>query len=112
MKQPQETPSKGFVIVATKRTQFLMGAQNLAESILDHYEDARITLFTEQQFLDDPDTQKYLTSYENVLPTPLPGIPVYLNFLLGFISLSASPTLHDSKKGFFSSSGLLSAVFS
>lgn len=70
MNQPQETPSKGFVIVATKRTQFLMGAQNLAESILDHYEDARITLFTEQQFLDDPDTQKYLTSYENVLPTP------------------------------------------
>lgn len=66
----QENPTKGFVIVATKRTQFLMGAQNLAESVLDHYEDARITLFTEQKFIDDPETQKYLTSYEHVLPTP------------------------------------------
>jgi hypothetical protein len=66
----QENPTKGFVIVATKRIQFLMGAQNLAESVLDHYEDARITLFTEQRFIDDPETQKYLTSYEYVLPTP------------------------------------------
>ena len=70
MNNLKETPSKGYVIVATKRTQFLMGAQNLAESILDYYEDARITLFTEQRFIDDPATQKYLTSYEQVLPTP------------------------------------------
>jgi hypothetical protein len=66
----QETLSKGYVIVATKKVSFLIGAQNLAESILDHNEDARITLFTEQGFLDDPEMSKYFTSYENVLPTP------------------------------------------
>ena len=66
----QETLSKGYVIVATKKVSFLIGAQNLAESIIDHNEAARITLFTEQAFLDDPEMGKHLTSYENVLPTP------------------------------------------
>lgn len=70
MNKKPETPSKGYITVATKRIQFLIGAQNLAESILDHYEDARITLFTEQRFIDDPKCQQYLSSFEQVIATP------------------------------------------
>lgn len=65
----QENPSKGFVVVASRRIQFLMSAQNLAESILDYYPEAKITLFTEQKFIDDVETQKYFTPFEQVLPT-------------------------------------------
>ena len=53
MQQPQN-PSKGFITVATKRETFLIAAHNLCQSILDHYEDAKVTLFTEQRFIDDP----------------------------------------------------------
>jgi len=73
LKQPQQNqknPSKGFVTVATQTIHFIIGAQNLAESILDYDEEARVTLFTEQHFIDDPEMQKYFTPFEYVLPTP------------------------------------------
>jgi len=70
MNKKPESPTKGYVTVATKRTQFLIGAQNLAESLLDHDEDANITLFTEQQFIDDPKCQQYFSSFEKVIATP------------------------------------------
>lgn len=40
--------SKGFVIVASKKINFYRYAVNLAESILDFYEDAKITLYCEE----------------------------------------------------------------
>ena len=66
----KKNPTKGFLIVATKRKQFLMGADNVKESILDHYPEAKITLFTEQHFIDDPECQKYFRDFDHVLPTP------------------------------------------
>ena len=65
----KKNPTKGFLIVATKRKQFLIGADNLKESILDHYPEAKITLFTEQHFIDDPECQKYFRDFDQVLPT-------------------------------------------
>jgi len=69
MSKAKEQPTKVFVTVATKRKTFLIGADNLKESLLDHYSDAKITLFTEQQFIDDPDCQKYFRDFDQVLPT-------------------------------------------
>ena len=66
----QKNLSKGFITVATKRKQFLVGADNLKESILDHYEDAKITLFTEQKFIDDPECQHFFRDYDQVIATP------------------------------------------
>mgnify|MGYP003314854748 CR=1 FL=1 len=66
----KKNPTKGFLIVATKRKQFLMGADNVKESILDHYPEAKITLFTEQHFIDDPECQEYFRDFDHVLPTP------------------------------------------
>lgn len=66
----KENPTKGFVTVATKRKQFLMGADNLKESLLTHLPDAKITLFTEQHFIDDPSCQRYFRDFDKVLPTP------------------------------------------
>ena len=63
-------PSKGFVTVASKRKQFLMGADNLKESILDYYPEAKITLFTEQHFIDDPECQIYFQDFDQVIATP------------------------------------------
>jgi glutathione peroxidase-family protein len=63
-------PSKGFVTVASKRKQFLMGADNLKESILDYYPEAKITLFTEQRFIDDPKCQIYFQDFDQVIATP------------------------------------------
>ena len=48
----KKNPTKGFLTVATKRKQFLMSADNLKESLLDHYPEAKITLFTEQRFIN------------------------------------------------------------
>lgn len=66
----KENPTKGFVTVATKRKNFLIGADNLKESLLDHYPDAKITLFTEQHFIDDPSCEAYFRDFDKVLPTP------------------------------------------
>lgn len=65
----KKNPTKGFLTVATKRKQFLMGADNLKESLLDHYPEAKITLFTEQHFIDDPECQQYFRDFDQVLPT-------------------------------------------
>jgi len=66
----QKNPSKGFITVATRQKQFLIGAENLCQSILDHYEDAKVTLFTEQRFIDDPECQHYFTDFDQVIATP------------------------------------------
>lgn len=44
--------SKGFLIVASKRRSFYVFALNLIDSIRDYYEDADITLVTEERFID------------------------------------------------------------
>lgn len=61
--------TKGFVLVATKRLSFFKAGCYLAETILDHMPDAKITLFTEQQFIDDSSLQKDLSPFDKVLPT-------------------------------------------
>jgi hypothetical protein len=66
----KKNPTKGFLTVATKRKQFLMSADNLKESLLDHYPEAKFTLFTEQHFIDDPSCQNYFRDFDQVLPTP------------------------------------------
>ena len=70
MNQTKGLPSKGFVTVASKRKQFIMGADNLKESILDYYPEAKITLFTEQRFIDDPECQTYFRDFDQVIATP------------------------------------------
>lgn len=70
MNNRMENPSKGFVIVATQKIQFLIGASNLAQSILDHYEDAKITLFTEQKWIDDPKYHSHFQDLDQVIATP------------------------------------------
>lgn len=49
----QQNPSKGFVIVASKKPAFYYSAINLIESIWDYYPEAQFALFTEKRFLDD-----------------------------------------------------------
>jgi hypothetical protein len=51
--------SKGFVIVATRKPNFYKYAVNLANSILDYYEDARITLFCEPWMLEEQDKELF-----------------------------------------------------
>jgi len=63
-------PTKGFITVASKRKQFLMGADNLKESILDFYPEAKVTLFTEQRFIEDPECQIYFRDFDQVIVTP------------------------------------------
>jgi len=46
-------PSKGFVVVASKKPAFYYSALNLIESLLDYMPDARVTLFTEDRFKDE-----------------------------------------------------------
>jgi len=46
-------PSKGYVLVASKKINFYKYAVNLAESILDYHEDAKITLFCEPWMVED-----------------------------------------------------------
>ena len=47
------TKSKGFVIVASRKINFYRYAINLAESILDYNEDAKITLYCEEWMFED-----------------------------------------------------------
>tara|TARA_B100000575_G_C23125338_1_gene651907 strand:+ start:734 stop:1525 length:792 start_codon:yes stop_codon:yes gene_type:complete len=61
-------PTKGYVIVATKRKSYLQCGSNLAESILDNYPEAKITLFTQQDFIDN--YSEYFKPFDKVLPTP------------------------------------------
>ena len=66
----KKSPSRGYITVATKRKQFLIGADNLKESILDFNEEAKITLYTEQRFIDDPTLQHHFRYYDKVIATP------------------------------------------
>lgn len=45
--------SKGYVLVASNKINFYRYAINLAESILDYYEDAKITLFCEEWMFEE-----------------------------------------------------------
>ena len=45
-------PTKGYVIVASRRNFFYVSALNLIESIRDFYPDAKVCLVTEEKFLD------------------------------------------------------------
>ena len=47
------TPSKGFVIVASRNSNFYTYAVNLIESIKDWYPEAKICLVTEERFVDE-----------------------------------------------------------
>ena len=46
-------PTKGYVLVASKKINFYRYAINLSESILDYYEDAKITLFCEEWMFEE-----------------------------------------------------------
>jgi hypothetical protein len=46
-------PTKGYVIVASRKKFFYHSACNLIESILDYYPEAKCTLVTEPHFVDD-----------------------------------------------------------
>lgn len=47
--------SKGFVIVASKKKGFYRAAKKLAESIRDFWEDANITFFTHEHWVEEED---------------------------------------------------------
>lgn len=47
------TPSKGFVVVASRNQNFYVYAVNLIESIKDWYPEAQICLVTEERFIDE-----------------------------------------------------------
>jgi hypothetical protein len=51
-KKIKSNPSKGFITVASNLKSFYSLACNLAESILDYMPDAKITLVTEEKFVD------------------------------------------------------------
>jgi len=53
MKNQVSSKTKGYLIVASRNRNFYVQAINLAESILDFYPEAKITLVTEEQFVDD-----------------------------------------------------------
>lgn len=54
--------TKGYVIVASNKINFYRYAINLAESILDFYEDAKITLFCEEWMFEE----KHRELFDNV----------------------------------------------
>lgn len=45
-------PSRGYVVVASRRSFFYVSALNLIESIRDFHPDAKVCLVTEEKFLD------------------------------------------------------------
>jgi len=45
-------PSKGYVVVASRRSFFYVSALNLIKSIRDFYPEAKVCLVTEEKFLD------------------------------------------------------------
>lgn len=49
----QVEKSKGYIIVASHNHNFYVQAVYLAETILDYYPEAKITLVTEERFMDD-----------------------------------------------------------
>ncbi len=68
--QKKKDPSKGYVVVATKRQAFLAAAQNLAEGILDYDLNAKITLFAQKSWVEDPEYKKYFAPFDQVIVTP------------------------------------------
>ena len=68
-KQQKVDTSKGIILIASMSAAYYKAAIRCAISIKDHYPDARITLFTHNDFIDDKD--RFL--FENVIT----GIPVH-----------------------------------
>jgi hypothetical protein len=56
--------SKGFVLVASNKPNFYKYAVNLAESILDFYPEARITLFCEPWMVEEQDKDIFENIFE------------------------------------------------
>lgn len=50
--EQQKQPTKGFVVVASKKPAFYYSAMNLIESVWDYMPDAQFALFTEKRFMD------------------------------------------------------------
>ena len=48
-----QEPSKGYLIVASKKKTFLLSAFNLIDSIKYHYPEAKIALFTEPEWMKE-----------------------------------------------------------
>ena len=46
-------PTKGYVIVASRKKYFYISALNLIDSIREFYPDANVCLVTEEKFVDD-----------------------------------------------------------
>ena len=59
----------GYVIVATHRKSYLTAAQMLAESIHDHYPEGQITLFTEDDWIDDKGNDAFDHIYGGMPPS-------------------------------------------
>lgn len=61
-----KNPSRGFVVAATRKPKFILSAINLRESLFDFYPDAKISLYTEQKFIDKFGDD--LNDFDNVIP--------------------------------------------
>lgn len=62
------TASKGFVYVASLRKGFFRAARNSAQSILDYFPDAKITIFTHKEWVEDSDYE----IFENIITEDVP----------------------------------------
>lgn len=58
----KQNKSKGYLIVASNKESFYSFAINLGESITDYYPEAKITIVTEERFLDGREKQ-----FDNVI---------------------------------------------
>ena len=67
--QTIQTQSKGYVYIATCSSKYLYAALNSAQSLKDHYPDAKITLFTTENLLDD----ELYDVFENVITDNVPN---------------------------------------
>ena len=59
----------GYVIVATHRKSYLTAAQMLAESIHEHYPEGQITLFTEDDWIEDKGNDAFDHIYGGMPPS-------------------------------------------
>lgn len=56
--------TKGYVVVASRNPNFYTSAVYLAETILDHYPDAKITLFTQPEYIRECDRDIFDNIFE------------------------------------------------
>jgi len=75
-KKETNREGEGFVIVATKNDPFFFAAMRLAESILDFWPEARITLYTEEKWINGPESllePDWYQMFENVITWEVPN---------------------------------------